>query len=291
MIFEYWLLWTSFVVSFALGERNQQMGVEMPLITNGDVPLIAKLDTTILDRNIKDYINVTAEKKINDNIAELKKNILNEILSTKYPRDCEDIGATQSGVYRIYPSGTRGFSVFCDNQHENGGWVVLQRRKNGSENFYRDWSDYKDGFGDLNEEFWLGNIKIHEITNKDEYELYIQLGDFDGQKRYARYQTFFVGDPASKYVLSIGDFSGDAGDAMSLHNGKTFATKDRDTSTNSCAKIHKGGWWYGTCHDANLNGLYLRGTHSAPANGINWYQWRGHRYSLKKTQMMLRRRR
>lgn len=78
---------------------------------------------------------------------------------------------------------------------------------------------------------------------------------------------------------------------MSSHNGKTFATKDRDTSSHSCAKIHKGGLWYGICHDANLNGLYLRGTHSAPANGINWYHWRGHRYSLKKTQMMLRRRR
>lgn len=82
MNFENWLLWTSFVVSFALGQRNQD--VEMPLITNGDVPLVAKLDTTILDRNIKDYVNVTAEKKINDNIANLKKNILNEILSSKY---------------------------------------------------------------------------------------------------------------------------------------------------------------------------------------------------------------
>lgn len=82
MNFENWLLWTSFVVSFALGQTNQD--VEMPLITNGDVPLVAKLDTTILDRNIKDYVNVTAEKKINDTIANLKKNILNEILSSKY---------------------------------------------------------------------------------------------------------------------------------------------------------------------------------------------------------------
>lgn len=84
MIFENWLLWTSFVVSFTFGEKNQQMGVEMHLITNGDVPLVVKFDTTIFDRNIKDYVNVTAEKNINGNIAELKKNILNEILSSEY---------------------------------------------------------------------------------------------------------------------------------------------------------------------------------------------------------------
>jgi len=33
---------------------------------------------------------------------------------------------------------------------------VIQRRKDGSANFQRDWDDYRHGFGNLTRDYWIG---------------------------------------------------------------------------------------------------------------------------------------
>ena len=42
---------------------------------------------------------------------------------------------------------------------------VIQRRFNGSISFYRNFSDYEHGFGDLSGEFWMGKIAARFSTN------------------------------------------------------------------------------------------------------------------------------
>jgi hypothetical protein len=71
-----------------------------------------------------------------------------------------------------------------------------------------------------------------------------------------------------------------------------FSTKDQDNdnwSEGSCAKKYVSGWWYARCHNSNLNGQYLNGSHSNYGEGIQWCTWTGYYYSLKFTKMMIRR--
>ena len=88
--------------------------------------------------------------------------------------DCDDVLRQQTsfvsqGIFRIKPRlSTESFDVLCV-QENNTMWTVIQRRLNGSVDFYRGWNDYKNGFGDLQSEFWLGNEKIHQLTNQGPY--------------------------------------------------------------------------------------------------------------------------
>ena len=207
-------------------------------------------------------------------------------------RSCKETlkqGFDKSGVYTIdLNDGYGPFEVYCDMETEGGGWAVFQRREDGSVNFFRDWVDYKNGFGDLNKEFWLGLDKISRMTKASPQTMRIDMTDFDEDSRYAQYKTFEVGNEASGYVLKTGSHSGNAGDSFTA-NGVKFSTKDKDQDTwsNSCAQRYKGGWWYGACHWSNLNGIY-QGGEGAYGVGINWRTWKGYYYSLKFTEMKMR---
>jgi len=75
------------------------------------------------------------------------------------------------------------------------------------------------------------------------------------------------------------------------HLGMKFSTFDQDNDRHkaSCAVMRKGAWWYNRCHQANLNGKYLAGAHESFADGVNWGLWKGYKYSLKFTEMKIRR--
>ena len=117
-------------------------------------------------------------------------------------------GERISGVYTIDPDGSGAFDVFCDQQTDGGGWTVFQKRQDGSVDFYRGWADYKQGFGNLSGEFWLGLDKIHRLTKHVRNKLRVDLEDTSGKAAYAVYERFAVTSERAKYQLSLGSYSG-----------------------------------------------------------------------------------
>ena len=87
---------------------------------------------------------------------------------------------------------------------------MFQKRLDGSVDFYLNWSDYKVGFGDLNDEFWLGLDKIHRLTSDNNRMLRVHLEDFAGNISYAEYKKFGVMSKNHKYKLILGSFSGES---------------------------------------------------------------------------------
>ena len=85
---------------------------------------------------------------------------------------------------------------------------MFQKRLNGSVSFDRCWDDYKNGFGGLNGEFWLGLDKIYRLTEKKRDRLRVDLEDFTLSTAYAVYNMFAVKNETTKYKLSLGTYSG-----------------------------------------------------------------------------------
>ncbi|NXD39536.1 FCN1 protein, partial [Copsychus sechellarum] len=210
------------------------------------------------------------------------------------PRNCQELlakGKILSGWYTIYPQDCNATTVFCDMDTDGGGWIVFQRRWDGSVNFLRDWDSYRRGFGNQLTEFWMGNDNIHLLTSLGPCELHVDLRDFENNYYFAKYASFRVLGESEKYRLVLGDFlGGNAGDSLSYHRDMSFSTTDQDNDMSSfnCATEYKGAWWYNDCHYSNLNGMYWMGAHGSYADGINWKTGKEYHYSYKRTEMKFR---
>ena len=194
--------------------------------------------------------------------------------------------ARNSGVYTIINfcgvkcSNTK---AYCDTTSEGGGWIVVQRRKDGSIDFNRGWVDYEDGFGSLAGEFWYGLRPLHCLTNQGQWELRIDFTLTDGTKSYLSYSSFKVGSTSSNYQLSLSGFTGITSSNPFGNSSTPFTTKDMDNDRyfRNCA-VHAvgnaGGWWYTACSHININHQYKH------SHGIYLGGWK----ALSFTEMKIR---
>ena len=163
--------------------------------------------------------------------------------------------------------------AYCDNCSAGGGWLVVQRRQDGSVDFNRTWSEYEDGFGKLTGEFWYGLRALHCLTGQGGWEMRMDIKLANGTNIFLQYEQFKVASAKDKYKLTIGGFQGTITDPMTTHSGMKFTTKDQDNDRwgSNCALWHGpgGGWWYSYCATVQPN-IQYKGTNGIYLNG-KWH--------------------
>ena len=144
--------------------------------------------------------------------------------------------------------------IYCDISNGGGGWLLVQRRQDGSVDFNRNWGEYEDGFGMLTGEFWYGLRALHCLTGQGGWEMRMDIKLANGTNIFLQYEQFKVASAKDKYKLTVGGFQGTTTDPMALHNGMYFTTKDNDNDLygRNCALAYgldepNGGWWYSGC--------------------------------------------
>ena len=220
------------------------------------------------------------------------------------PKDCYDlkcyrVSRGKDGDHTIYPdAGTLGnLDVSCDQITDGGGWIIYQRRLDGSVNFTRNWDDYKNGFGiigDDKEEMWLGNENVYQLlqgngSNETEFELRFEVHSFDGDSGWVSCYPIQMSPESDSYSLTwdaIEESSPGLSRDLEYHKNKPFTTFDRVNSIPYCINNFRGGWWFGRCVQLFLNGVYISEKQMAYTS-IHFDYFKGFD-TLQKSVMMLR---
>ena len=166
---------------------------------------------------------------------------------------------------------------------EGGGWTTFLRRTDGSVDFSIYGYDKITGgtTGLVDHEFNMSLSLLNAITTGTRNELDVSM-NYNGINYNAKYGLFQVGDAASKFALTIGEYSAysTAGDSLTgKSNGMAWSTydSDNDLSTSNCATTHSSAFWFGDCTDANPLGTY---GDTNPGKGVNWNSLFGDSVSL-----------
>ena len=269
---------------------------KMVFASSGELGEALRLVWESFDRRMK-----VIDERVN--LVELRTS---DILSRLAVIDCASLSSgARTGIYTLYLDhrGTHSLRCACNMETEGGGWTVILNRIHHeiierATNFSRNMRDYKVGFGNPEEDFWAGLENIHMWTSFRDYQLRIQLEDFNGDTAFAHYDKFYIEDEKNGYRLHVSGYRGNAGDSLTnLDNpdnftavGMMFSSQDEDRDTSheiSCSQYWNiGGWWFNRCSWANLMGPY-RLPQSGDGIGINWHKWRNKQY-MKSASMMIR---
>ncbi|BFZ22436.1 hypothetical protein BsWGS_25475 [Bradybaena similaris] len=209
-----------------------------------------------------------------------------------FPRSCEDanLPVGQNTIIIQPDDGLGTFAVLCEVVTPQEVWTVFQKRFDGSVSFYRGFNEYKNGFGNVNGEFWLGldNIRRLLLQNKDNNRLKIDLREQSTGVTYNKTYPVFTIGPGDNYILSLSGVYNDSRWGISTSVGQMFSTYDHGLSALADFSNRAAGWWFDVNGGyVNINGIWGS---NVTSRSMFWYEFRmSFYYPMDRTEMKFRR--
>lgn len=236
----------SYVASLA--EQTEQIGYLNNTIAYYKSSCTSK-DSQITELLVRAEADASRLKQKEDQIADFKEKLVKADASS-----CLAYGSS-TAIQILNLPGISPFLAPCESRHNGIGWTVIQRRLDGSVNFNRNWNDYKNGFGNLDGEFFIGLEKLHRMTAAQPHELLIYMETFDLTGKDYKFSLFAIGSEEEDYKLTVTHYYNNYNQPPLIKvNGQKFSTYDRDNDNfwlKNCAQELKSGWWFDSCRNIN----------------------------------------
>jgi len=241
-------------------------------------------------RNIQitTYLNQKSSKFCSRSCTTRKYDTVNR--KCLFPKTCREVlirnKAAPDGPYLIEPRTGKVMQVYCKQ-----GITLFQKRVDGSTNFFLPWEKYRNGFGNPEQNFWLGLENLYSFLNQQSYDVLsydLQISaSFQGQSYSGLYHGFRIGNEGTKYTINWDsrDASSTLQDCLNEHQGSKFCTYDSDNDLhpgNNLALLYQSGWWYFMGFYSNFNGKFGSTDYG---KGIDCYQLTTHTNSLSAVDM------
>ena len=130
--------------------------------------------------------------------------------------------------------------------------IIQNRIDDDNVEFNKNWTDYKEGFGNQSSSFWLGLDEIAYLTTQGVVLLEYEVKLNDGTREIAALYDVEISSEASDYTLTYGTIcprSTLTDDSWMWNDNTPFSTYDVDNDAMAdvnCAAFHDP-WWFSDC--------------------------------------------
>merc|ERR1711970_334280 len=222
--------------------------------------------TKAMENRIK-TVEKQVQSELEKRLAALEKKILEPINPTipvapTIPvTPTKAITPTKSPVDPI--TGLKWSSILggCVKPEDANGWILLQQRDVTAKNAFalKYWNDYKNGFQESGNAYWLGLQEMHEKTLTGRWKVVLAFR-CEGQIKCLAHEDFKVDSENANFMLHLGPEVNrkdiPASETFSYSSNNPFSTIDRENdkrSDENCAREWEGGWWHEDCYYLCLN--------------------------------------